>query len=207
MVGQKIITLLDIGATHNFIDARFVERRGLITEEFEGLRVKVADGYTLRCDRMVQDLPLHLNNYEFKADYHVVNMGDMDIVLGMQWLHSLKEVTLRLEDMEIRFVMDGRTHVLKVIRNGDVRTISFRQLERLAKHNNIEWPAICALMRTQEGQHKTEYHPDIQKLRIKYGKVFSEIPPSKPPDRGIEHIIELEEGVKPIMITPYRHPK
>ena len=103
MVGQKVITLLDTSATHNFIDARFVERRRLITEEFEGLRVKVADGYTLRCNRMVRDLPLRLNNYEFKADYDVVNMGDMDIVLGMQWLHSLKEVTLRLEDMEIRF--------------------------------------------------------------------------------------------------------
>ena len=66
-------------------------------------------------------------------------MCDMDIVLGMQWLHSLKEVTLRLEDMEIRFEVDGRTHVLKAIHNGDVRTISFRQLERLARHNNIEW--------------------------------------------------------------------
>lgn len=37
--------------------------------------------------------------------------------------------------------------------------------------------------------------------------MFSAIPLGRPPDRGIEHIIELEEGVKPIMITPYRHPK
>ena len=54
-----------------------MERHGLITEEFDGLRVKAADGYTLRYDRMVQDLPLCLKNYEFKVDYHVVNMGDM----------------------------------------------------------------------------------------------------------------------------------
>ena len=51
LVGQKVITLLDTGAMHNFIDAGFVERRGLITKEFEGLRVKIADGYTLCCDR------------------------------------------------------------------------------------------------------------------------------------------------------------
>jgi hypothetical protein len=207
LAGQKVITLLDTGATHNFIDALFVERRGLITEEFEGLRIKVADGYTLRCDRMVHDLPLHLNNCEFKEDYHVVNMGDMDIVLGMQWLHSLEEVTLRLKDMEIRFEVDGITHVLKAIRNGDVRTISLRRMERLARHNEIEWAANCILMPTQEEQHKAEYHPDIQKLRIKYEKVFSEIPPGRPPDRGTEHIIELEEGAKPVMITPYRHLK
>ena len=84
-----------------------MERHGIINEEFEGLRVKVVDGYTLCCDKMVRDLPLRLNNYEFKAEYDVVNMGDMDIVLGMQWLHSLKEVTLRLEDMEIRFEVNG----------------------------------------------------------------------------------------------------
>lgn len=41
----------------------------------------------------------------------------------------------------------------------------------------------------------------------KHPKVFSAIPPSRPPDRGIEHIIELEEGAKPVMITLYRHPK
>ena len=28
-----------------------------------------------------------------------------------------------------------------------------------------------------------------------------------PPNRGIEHVIELKEEAKPIMITPYFHPK
>ena len=42
-MGQKVITLLDTCSMHNFIDAQFVERHGLITKEFEGLRVKVAD--------------------------------------------------------------------------------------------------------------------------------------------------------------------
>jgi hypothetical protein len=37
--------------------------------------------------------------------------------------------------------------------------------------------------------------------------VFGPIPPGVPPDRGFEHIIELEEGTKPVITTPYRHPK
>ena len=28
-----------------------------------------------------------------------------------------------------------------------------------------------------------------------------------PPDRGFEHGIELEDGAKPVMTTPYRHPR
>ena len=49
--------------------------------------------------------------------------------------------------------------------------------------------------------------PDVQEILDRHTKVFGEIPHGVPPDRGIEHVIELEEGAKPIMITPYRHPK
>ena len=56
-------------------------------------------------------------------------------------------------------------------------------------------------------QQKLEYHPDIWELRINHCKVISEISLGKPPNRGIEHIIELEEGTKPLMITPYMHRK
>jgi hypothetical protein len=33
------------------------------------------------------------------------------------------------------------------------------------------------------------------------------IPPERPPDRGFEHMIELESGATLIISTPYRHPK
>ena len=54
---------------------------------------------------------------------------------------------------------------------------------------------------------EVKYHPNIQQLRTKHSKVFNDLPPGRPPDCEIEHIIELEEGTKPIMITPYCHPK
>jgi hypothetical protein len=51
------------------------------------------------------------------------------------------------------------------------------------------------------------YSQDIQKIIDRHNKVFELIPLGAPPDRGFEHIIELEEGEKPIITTPYRHPK
>ena len=35
--------------------------------------------------------------------------------------------------------------------------------------------------------------------------MFEGIPTSKPPDRGMKHVIELEEGAKQVIITPYKH--
>jgi hypothetical protein len=54
---------------------------------------------------------------------------------------------------------------------------------------------------------ETHYSPEIQRIIDRHSKVFEPIPLGAPPDRGFEHIIELEEGVKPIITTPYRHPK
>ena len=97
LAGQRVITLLDIGATHNFIDSRLIERCGIQTEHFEGLRVRVADGYILIRDRNIIGLPLKINNFDFKAEFYVVNMGDTDLVLGMTWLHDIGEFTLKFE--------------------------------------------------------------------------------------------------------------
>jgi hypothetical protein len=54
---------------------------------------------------------------------------------------------------------------------------------------------------------KVHYTPEIKRILDKHHKVFGPIPPGVPPDRGFEHIIELEAGAKPIITTPYRHPK
>jgi hypothetical protein len=40
-----------------------------------------------------------------------------------------------------------------------------------------------------------------------HNKVFEPTPPRASPYRGFEHIIELEEVAKPVITTPYRHPK
>ena len=41
----------------------------------------------------------------------------------------------------------------------------------------------------------------------KYEKGFRDLPLRIPPDRGVDHIIELEIGTQPIKMSPYRHPK
>ena len=41
----------------------------------------------------------------------------------------------------------------------------------------------------------------------KYERVFRDLPLAIPPDRGVEHIIELEIGTQPIKMHPDKHPK
>ena len=87
---------------------------------------------------MISKLPMCLNNYEFKVDFYVVNMGDTYMVLGMTWLHDIGIFILNLHEMEMRFEMDGKTHVLKVLRDTSCKTISFRKMEHLLHHEMVE---------------------------------------------------------------------
>jgi hypothetical protein len=53
---------------------------------------------------------------------------------------------------------------------------------------------------------KIYYAQEIHRIINKHSKVFGPIPPGVPPDRGFVHIIDLEEGEKPVITMPYRHP-
>lgn len=132
---QRVISLLDTGATHNFIDAQLVERCGIQTHEFEGIRVRVVDAYIHKCEKMVPDLPMKLNNCEFTAGFYVVNMGDTEVILGMKWLHAIGEFTLNLCEMEMKFKIDGVPHVLKAIKDSNLKVITIRRMERLVRHS------------------------------------------------------------------------
>ena len=53
----------------------------------------------------------------------------------------------------------------------------------------------------------TQHPTYIEALLQKHKAVFRDLPAGRPPDRGFEHIIELEEGTQAVITTPYRYPK
>jgi hypothetical protein len=65
----------------------------------------------------------------------------------------------------------------------------------------------CKVSTWVDEKGKVHYTPKIKRILDKHQKVFGLIPLGVPPDRGFEHIIELEAGAKPVITTPYRHPK
>jgi len=78
-------------------------------------------------------------------------------------------------------------------------------MEADLRHGYIAW---AVEMRISEARGKTTPpHLAIQAVLDSYPVVFGDIPLGQPPDRGFEHIIELEPSVQVVITTPYRHPK
>jgi hypothetical protein len=62
--GQRVLVLIDGGASHNFIDAALLKRRHIPTVEFEGFKVEVAGGSTMPCNRYIPGMKLTLGRHE-----------------------------------------------------------------------------------------------------------------------------------------------
>jgi hypothetical protein len=206
--GQRMTVLVDGGATHNFIDASLVARRGLRTEEFEGFHVAVADGYTMTCLDMIPDLEVKLGNYTLTDTFYVVDLSDTDVVLGVQWLYSLGEIGFNYQTLTMSFRdASGSRVVLRGMSTGAPRAVSAKRMERIFRHGDVAYAAECLITTRKDSEGREQYHPQIRELLGRYEPVFGPIPPGRPPDRGFEHMIELEAGATPVITTPYRHPK
>jgi hypothetical protein len=81
-------------------------------------------------------------------------------------------------------------------------------MEAIFRREDIVYAEGCLISVQVDKEGHPHYSHGIHKITDSHINVFEPIPPGPPPDRGFEHIIELEEeGAKPIITTPYRHPK
>jgi hypothetical protein len=185
-----------------------VSRRALQTEEFEGFDVAVADGHTVECLDRVSDLEIKLGNYTMRDTFYVVDLSDTDVVLGVQWLITLGKITTNYQTLEMGFRdSEGKRIVLRGMSTGAPRTVSTKRMERIFRHGEVVYAAECLITTQRDSDGQQQYQTEIRTLLGRHQQVFGSIPPGRPPDRGFEHTIELEEGAKPMITTPYRHPR
>jgi hypothetical protein len=63
----------------------------------------------------------------------------------------------------------------------------------------------CYHMGIQEPEQDSK-NLEIQDLIQTYKKVFQDLPMDLPPQKRIEHLIEIKPGSSPVKIRPYRYP-
>ena len=73
-MGQRFFVLIYSGATHNFIDAKLVQRRGIHMEEFEGFSVLVPGAMTLQCAKYVPALTITMGTYTLTDHFFMVDI-------------------------------------------------------------------------------------------------------------------------------------
>jgi hypothetical protein len=90
---------------------------------------------------------------------------------------------------------DGKK-VLRSMLTGAPKTVSAKRMERIFRHEELAYAAECLITMWKDSEGRQHYHTEIKNLLGRHQQFFESIPPGRPPDRGFEHTIELEEGAK-----------
>ena len=79
-------------------------------------------------------------------------------------------------------------------------------MEKLIRKGAPTYMLQCHQMEIQESEQDDSRTSEIQDLIQKHKKVFQDLPMEIPPQRRIEHIIEVKPGSNPVKVRPYRYP-
>jgi hypothetical protein len=194
--GHKVTILIDGGESHKFIDGNMVERRGISTEEFDGFIVVILGGHQMIFTKWIPKLTTTMGNYSMTDDLFMMDIPDTNVVLGVQWIYSIGRYTTDQRTMDMEFIGSyGKKVVLRAMRQYPPKIVSSHNMEAIMRHGDIEWVVESFISDRDPPDRLQQLREDLQVLLRKHHKVFSDIPPGIPLDRGFEHIIELEEGV------------
>jgi len=144
--GQRVISLIDGGATHDFIDTTLVARRHIPMEEFKEFEVLVAYGYNMICTHRIRRLYVTLENYTLTNEFYVVDLADTNMVLGVQWLYSLGYFKMNYHIMRMESIDQGGQRVILIVMSSREPNIIFnKHMEVIFRHGDVTCAIECLI--------------------------------------------------------------
>jgi hypothetical protein len=67
-----------------------------------------------------------------------IDMGGCDIVLGVEWLHTLGPILMDFKDLTMQFQQEGQQYKFQGITTGSPEIISSHRMENLLKKGHSE---------------------------------------------------------------------
>ncbi|KAA0059478.1 hypothetical protein IC582_002783 [Cucumis melo] len=108
LFGEEVIILIDCGATHNFVSEKLVKKLTLPIKETSHNGVILGSGATVQGKGICEKLEVQLNSWKIVEDFLPLELGGVDVILGMQWLYSLGVTTVDWKNLSLSFMVDGK---------------------------------------------------------------------------------------------------
>jgi len=120
---RPIHILIDSGNIHNFLDAQLATKMGCLLEDIPPLNVVVADGAKVNIKSMVKQFSWTVQGTTFTSDMLLHPLGCCDLVLGIEWLITLGDITWNFEKLSMQFSFKGRKFVLRGSSKEGLKTV------------------------------------------------------------------------------------
>ncbi|KAJ0524657.1 putative nucleotidyltransferase, Ribonuclease H [Helianthus annuus] len=200
LAGRDIYVLFDTGATHSIVSQVFARHLKIVPSLLDhALVISTPMGNPTVITHIYRDCPLVVGNFVRKANLYPMQMGDFDVILGMDWL-AMHRATI---DCHSKRVIFGDLRYPESIFQGtqpqkSIKIISALKAQKLISHGCEGF--LAAIKDTSVDAPNIENFPVVRD----YSDVFPEELPGLPPDREVEFTIDLIPGAEPISKAPYR---
>lgn len=203
--GANILVLIDSGATHNFISPKVVEALGLQLVPSKPLGVKLGDGHRVLTMGKCAAISLVLGEMETTIDAYILELGGVDLILGVVWLETLGKVTMDWKEMSMVFNYNG--NLVKLIGQPlEEKMATFQSAVTTSSvFANKGSPTLMEVKGKAEVGLSEVQNRALQALLTKFSSVFCEVM-GLPPARNNSHSIVLLPGAGPVSVRPYRYP-
>ena len=218
---RKIHILIDPGSTHNFLDLQIAKGLGCPLTPIKPMSVVAASG-DLITNYKCSSFLWKMQGYEFKTETRTLPLGCSDLVLGVQWLSTLRPILWDFLNLRMEFNFKGSKHVLRGTTPNSSKVVTGSNLNKLI----LQEPQLALLhlrevdntilpqqpltpedifYHIEASDPKLDMNGALTQLLGSYTDIFEE-PSSLPPFReGFNHKIPLESGANPVNLRPYRY--
>lgn len=199
-----VVIMWDSGTTHNFISPAAMKKLRLKCREDLNLTVRLGTGITVQGMGVCDAVSFSVQNMEFTTDFVVLELGQIDIILGVYWLSTLGDCKVNWKTNEMSFLYKDQMVSLRGESDLHMTKLSLKSLSSgfTFSKKGVEM-ALCN--QQLEASSIQPIDVGIQALLTKFDRVF-EVPSGLLPLRGREHSINLLPRNNAISVRPYRYP-
>eukprot|EP01018_Ginkgo_biloba_P012286 Gb_00684 [translate_table: standard] len=163
----------------------------------------IANGGSISCGGKCHNVKINMGDNNLTTTMYAILVGGVDVVLGVQWLETLGNITMNFKQHCMRFKLEGIQYQLNGFVPPPSQVINFHRMEKLIKKGFHGLIARCYILEGREEQEATP--PELQEVLIQHNKVFENLPKELPQNREHDHAIELLSGNNPSNIILYRY--
>jgi hypothetical protein len=190
-IKKKMVTvLIDSNSTHNFINYKFAKDHNCFVFLAPNFQVMIADGGTINCSGKCHSINLNIWEYLLDIPNISIQMGGVDVVLGIQWLQSLGTMALNFQNIFTRFSYERKEIELRDIQGKLSMVICSDSMTKLLKkgHQGV----IVQLCSLDVKTPISSTPVDLQLVINNHSKVFGEMSKGLLPTRYHDHVIHLQ---------------
>ena len=194
LAGQPVHILIDSGSSSNFVNIAFVQQHRLRTvPQTPSKIIYLADGSTHRSTERLSQVQLCIQDAMYTLDLNTLPLRQYDIILGITWLSRYNPS------------IDWTTRTLRPL-TSDTTHVPFVSAKTMAKTYTADDQLFVIIPATEPPSNTVPTVNTVAATILdEYRDVFpAELPAGLPPQRTIDHRIEVIPGSTPPSRPTYR---